>query len=283
MDMSSSSQVRNDVPYILAHSEREIARLKHQADIINPITKRILLSAGIGSGMRVLDVGCGGGDVSCLVSEMVGNNGRVVGVDRAPEAVETARRRASAHGLRNVSFLQGDPAMLAFDHSFDAVVGRYVLMFQSNPTIMLRALVRHLQPGGLIVFHEPDWAGCTSSPPASTYDQCCHWIVETFRRCGIETRMGIKLESAFRGAGLAAPAMHLEAVVGGTRGGSDWLHQTVELVATMLPDMEKQGVVTAAEVDIDTLEERMQHEIATDSVIVSRFEVGAWSHLARMH
>ena len=267
------------VPYILAHSDREIGRLKHQAGIINPITRRILLAAGIGPGMRVLDVGCGAGDVTFLVSEMVGSEGRVVGADRAPAALAAAERRAAAHPIQNVSFREGDPAALSFEHQFDAVIGRYVLMFQADPVAMLRGVARHLRPGGTIVFHEPDWDGCRSSPPAPTYDRCCRWIVETFRRSGIETSMGIKLDAAFRAAGLVPPSMHVEAVIGGTKGGPDWSHQIAELAVTMLPEIQSRGVATAGEVDIDTLGQRMQGEIEAGSVIVSRSEVGAWSRV----
>jgi SAM-dependent methyltransferase len=267
----------DDVPYILVHSDREIARLNHQAGIINPITRRILLSAGISPGMRVLDVGCGAGDVTFLVSEMVGSLGQVVGVDRAPAALAAAERRVAAHPLQNVRFREGDPAALSFEQPFDAVIGRYVLMFQADPVAMLRGVACHLRPGGTIVFHEPDWDACRSSPPAPTYDHCCRWIVETFRRSGIETNMGIKLDATFRAAGLAAPSMHLEAIVGGTKGGFDWSHQVVELVVTMLPEIQSQGVATAADVDIESLGRRMQREIEAGSVIVSRSEVGAWS------
>jgi SAM-dependent methyltransferase len=265
------------VPYILFHSDREIRRLNHQAGIINPITRRILLSAGIGPGMRVLDVGCGAGDVTFLVSEIVGSGGQVVGADRVPAALAAAEQRAAAHPIQNVSFREGDPAALSFEQPFDAVVGRYVLMFQADPVAMLRGVACHLRSGGTIVFHEPDWDGCRSSPPAPTYDHCYRWIVETFRRSGIETNMGIKLDAAFRAAGLPAPSMHLEAIIGGTKGGFDWAHQTVELVVTMLPEIQAQGVATAAEVDVETLEQRVQREIEAGSVIVSRSEVGAWS------
>jgi SAM-dependent methyltransferase len=265
------------VPYILVHSDREIRRLNQQAGIINPITRRILFSAGIGPGMRVLDVGCGAGDLTFLVSEIVGSEGHVVGTDRAPAALAAANRRAAAHPIQNVSFREGDPAALSFEQPFDAVIGRYVLMFQADPVAMLRGVVRHLRPGGTIVFHESDFDGCRSRPPAPTYDRCCRWIVETFRRSGIETNMGLSLDAAFRAAGLAAPTMHLEAVVGGTEGGLDWSHQVIELVVTMLPEIQNRGVATAAEVDVETLEQRMRREIEAGSVIVSRWEVGAWS------
>lgn len=273
---TAGSAVRN-VPYILEHSEREIRRLRHQAEIVDPITRRILLAAGVGPGMRVLDVGCGAGDVSLLIAELVGERGHVVGVDRESSALAVARSRAAAQHIGNVSFREGDPAALTFDQPFDAVAGRYVLMFQRDPPAMLEAVARHVRPGGIVVFHEPDWDGVRSRPRSFSYDQCCQWIVETFRRTGIETNMGARLNAAFRAAGLGAPHMHLESVIGGGTGGADWAHQTFELVVTMLPEITSRGVATAAEVGIEALEQQMLLEIEAGSVIVGRSEVGAWS------
>ena len=64
---------------ILGHTAQELERLNKQAALVEPFTRRFLEGAGISSGMRVLDVGCGGGDVSLLARELVGADGEVVG------------------------------------------------------------------------------------------------------------------------------------------------------------------------------------------------------------
>src|SRR6202790_5278664 len=247
--------------YALGHSDRELDRLSAQARLIDPITRRFFLGAGIIPGMRVLDVGCGAGDVAFLVADLVGDSGEVVGGDRAPNALAAAKARADGQSRRNVSFREGDPAQMAFERPFDAVVGRYVLQFQPDPAAMLRKLALQVTVGGLIVFHEIDWDGARSFPPSPTYDQCCRWIVETLRLLGAETRMGIKLHATFLAAGLRAPAMRLEAVVGGPQNNSDRLHLIVDLVETLVPEMERLGVASAAEIGLATLAERMDNEV----------------------
>src|SRR5262249_34549571 len=154
-----------------------------------------------------LDVGSGAGDVAFLAAQLVGDTGEVVGVDRVSAALEAARARAAAKSLRNVSFREGDPAEMAFERPFDAVIGRYVLQFQPDPAAMLRKLAGHVRPRGLIVFHEIDHGGVGSFPPAPTYDRCCRWVIETLRLHRTETRMGTKLHSTFVAAGLPAPSM----------------------------------------------------------------------------
>jgi len=266
--------------YVLGHSAREIERLKAQARLIDPITRRFFREAGLMPGMRVLDVGTGAGDVAFLAAEIVGDKGEVVGVDRVPAALEAARVRASAQSLRNVLFREGDPGEIAFERPFDAVIGRYVLQFQKDPAKMLRTIARHVRPGGLVAFHEIDWNGLGSFPPAPTYDRCCQWGVETLRLHGTETRMGTKLHSTFVAAGLPPPSMSLEALVGGGPSSLALLRLLADLVATLLPETVRLGVTTAADVGIETLVERMHNEtLATSSVIFGHYQIGAWSRV----
>jgi len=263
--------------YVFGHSDRELDRLKAQARLIDPITQRFFREAGIVPGMRVLDVGSGAGDVAFLAADIVGDMGEVVGVERVPAALEAARARAAARSLPNVVFHEGDPAEMAFERPFDAVVGRYVLQFQQDPAAMLRKLAAHVRSGGLVVFHEIDWGGVGSSPPAPTYDQCCRWAVETLRLHGTETRMGTKLPTAFVAAGLPPPRMRLEALIGGGANSSDVVRLVADLVATLLPEMERLGVATGADAGLETLVERMRNEAsASSSVIVGHYQVGAW-------
>jgi SAM-dependent methyltransferase len=264
--------------YALGHSDRELDRLAVQARLIDPITRRFFRDAGIVPGMRVLDVGSGAGDVTFLAANLVGDAGEVVGVDRASAALVTARGRADALSLRHVSFREGDPANMTFEKPFDAVVGRYVLMFQHDPTSMLRKLAAHVRPGGVVVFHEPDWDSARSFPLVPTYDRCCRWIVETLRMSGADPRMGIKLHATFVAAGLPAPTMRLESVIAGGADSSDHVHFKTDLARTLAPEMARLGVATAREVDAQTLTKRVLDEIiGSASVIVGRSEIGAWT------
>jgi ubiquinone/menaquinone biosynthesis C-methylase UbiE len=163
-----------------------------------------------------LDVGSGAGDVAFLAADLVGPAGEVVGTDKSPIAIGAAQARAKARSLHNVSFHEGDPTVLAFQGSFDAIVGRYVLMFSPDPATMLREIARHLRPGGVIAFHEVDWTGVRSFPPCPIYDQSCSWILETFKRVGTNAHMGLELYSTFVRAGLPAPTMGLHALMGET-------------------------------------------------------------------
>src|SRR5262245_29963140 len=139
--------------YVLGHTPLELERLARQERLIGGATRDYFSAAGIAPGMRVLDVGSGTGAVAFHAAEFIGPSGEVIGTDLASAAIETATRAAAARGLSHVSFRQGNPAEMTFERPFDAVVGRYVLLFQEDGSDMLRRLAKHVRPGGIILFH----------------------------------------------------------------------------------------------------------------------------------
>ena len=85
-------------------------------------------------GMRVLDIGSGIGDVAMLAAEIVGPNGRVVGIDKDPSFLEHARRRAVENGCAPwVTFEQAEVDAFTTSDRFDALVGRYILLYLPDP------------------------------------------------------------------------------------------------------------------------------------------------------
>lgn len=264
--------------YALGHSSSELRRLATQARLINPITSRFFREAGMTTSMRVLDVGSGAGDVAILVAQIVGDDGEVVGTDNAEAAVAVAKSRVVESGISNVSFIEGDPSDMKFEQPFDAVVGRYFLQFLTDPVSSLAKLSRHLRPGGVIVFHELDWTGARSSPPALGYDICCKWSAETIKRLGADTSMGAKLPSIFSAAGLNAPSLRLESVMGAGAECADALHLVTDLVETLAPDIEKLAIATREEIGLENLFERISEEvIAKKSTVFGRSEIAAWT------
>ena len=66
--------------YILGHAEDELDRLVDQARFYGNLTEHLFHLAGIQRGMRVLDVGCGVGDMTFLAARLVGPDGYVIGM-----------------------------------------------------------------------------------------------------------------------------------------------------------------------------------------------------------
>ncbi|HEY6894948.1 MAG TPA: class I SAM-dependent methyltransferase, partial [Rhodanobacteraceae bacterium] len=180
-------------PYILGHGSEEHRRLILQSRFVGELTEIVFARAGLAPGMRVLDVGCGAGDVSLLAAAFVGANGSVLGIDQAPESVALARERAKAAGLGNVRFEAARLEDFRSDERFDALVGRLVLLYLKDPAATLRELATHVRPGGVIVFQEMEMTTARCVPESPLWTQCGRWIVEAFTRAGIETSMGSRL------------------------------------------------------------------------------------------
>jgi len=97
-----------DTDYLLGHEPDELERLSAQGRALAGVTRMLLEAAGVKAGMRVLDLGSGTGDMSFVAASVVGPDGEVVGIERAPEAVAQATARARRRGLVNVRFVVGD-------------------------------------------------------------------------------------------------------------------------------------------------------------------------------
>jgi len=263
--------------YALGHSEQELQRLSRQGQAFEPFTRQLFEQAGIGRGMRVLDVGCGSGDVAFLAADLVGLSGEVVGVDCERKAVAWANARARSRAMRNVSFVQGDPAEMEFDRQFDAIVGRLVLMYYPDPVATIRKLMRHVRPEGLIVFQEIDLSNACSLPVAPLFERSMTWIKQTLSGTGARIQLGLELYPVFLAAGLPEPSMRIDALIGG--GPQCPAYDIVaELVQSLVPAIEKLKIASAAEIGISTLAQRMRDEVvALKGVVRSAGFIGAWS------
>jgi ubiquinone/menaquinone biosynthesis C-methylase UbiE len=228
--------------------------------------------------MKVLDVGCGPGDVSLVAAELVGATGSVLGVDTNATVLQLAQARAQAADLSNVSFLAGDIRDLPLDHDFDAIIGRLILMHLREPAALLRRLATYLCPGGLLAFQEYDPATFAngSYPHSPLWEQAASWIIQTFGQAGIELQMGMKFSSTFLEAGLPAPQLRYEAPIGS---GPEWVGYEViaETVRAILPIIVKFGVATEEVIGIATLADRIREEVVSQRG-VARFPalVSAW-------
>ena len=202
--------------YFLGHSEIELERLMVQDEVLRPITERLLRSAGLIQGMRVLDIGCGAGDMSMQLAKLVGPDSMVVGVDFASSALESAVARAARRGLSNVVFVHADLADFADPQPFDFVVGRYVLVHQADPASFIRMAASHLHPGGVLAFHEVDCqTNFESCPPVPLADELAAEVERIVRPTLLSIDAPRRLIALFAEAGLAAPTLFCERLVGG--------------------------------------------------------------------
>jgi SAM-dependent methyltransferase len=261
--------------------EAEQTRLERQAALFDPVTERVFQAAGIAPGMRVLDLGAGAGDVSMLAARIVGPAGHVVGIERNPDAIRSAQERMRRAGIGNVSFVEGDVATFEFEDTFDAVVGRLILMYVPDPAVALGHAARLLRPGGIVCVHEINGAEL-AAPDTPLFAEVSRLICTAFERTGAAIHMADRLHSVFRAAGLAAPELRYERVAGGpeqrlTEYIRDLLILLAPVIASLTPVIERERLATAEQLELKTLVARLDAELERTGGIVTLWPmIGAW-------
>jgi SAM-dependent methyltransferase len=265
--------------YALGYTAEEHRRLMRQSELVAPCTERLFRAAGIGPGSRVLDVGSGIGDVSLLLCSLVGPTGEVVGVERDAGSIARARARTEAAGFDNVSFLESDVTDVRAAGSFDAVVGRFILMYLPDPARTLRSLARLLRPHGAVAFLEPSWAavrGLAAHLPLYTAFTAA--IIASFRACGVDPEIGTGMLRAFVNAGLPKPSMSIDIVLGSD---AEFTQALCDILQSLEPRARQKGVSFEALGDLRTFGARLHAEIQSSGDAISWLggNVGAWCRL----
>ena len=240
-------------------------------------TLQLLIDAGISEGMRVLDVGCGSGDVTFMLSRLVTATGEVTGIDHDSHALSLAHERKAALGLKDQpAFIQS--GLLDLPQSvgtFDAITGRRVLMYQADSVAAIAALAKHLRPGGVMIFQEHD----TTMVPASLDAFPLHrkaqgWLLQMIDREGADLHIGFNLHRILTHAGLVVESVRAECLVQTP----DAPYGLGHIIKACLPRIIALGVATADEIGIETLQQRLDDERhQSNGIYIGDVMFGAWA------
>jgi ubiquinone/menaquinone biosynthesis C-methylase UbiE len=264
--------------YAMGSSDAERQRLMRQGAILKGFLTSAFSAAGIGPGMRVLDLGCGVGDVAIAAADLVGPTGSVVGIDRDASSVAWAIKRVTEAGYMNIRFQTTEFHEFADSEKFDALVGRFILMYLPDPVAILRHRSQQLRTGAAIAFMEPDFTvDSRIFPDFPQFKACSTWISEALRHSGARIDMGMRLYATYLAAGFvntATEATHLSGC-GFSREMADFFAETIR---SILPKIVQYGIATLEEVQIDTLADRMDAACRNaDPQWVSSRYISAWA------
>jgi len=170
--------------------------------------------------MLVLDVGCGPGSITIDIASRV-PHGRVVGVEKATEPLESARKLAQRTGAANIVFEEGDALALPFpDGNFDLVHAHQVLKHVQDPVGVLREMRRVARPGGLVAVREFDFDSAAWYPDVPGLQESCIVCPRVARMKGVEPNAGRRLVSWALQAGFARDSI--------TATAGAWCYSTAE-------------------------------------------------------
>lgn len=265
--------------YPLHSSEKERDRLKMQGLAILPLTENLLTGADVQPGSQVLELGCGSGDMTLLLASRVGPGGEVTAVDRDPAQLDAAALRIADSGFRNVKFVLADMDDFEPARTFDAIVGRYFLLYVASPEAAVARVANWVRPGGTMAFLEMDFfRGVHSSiwPPASPEThEAIVFIGDVMLDAGINPYMAARLPSILTRYGsvqvqTSAPLQY----------GARSIELPLEAVRSVTPMARKLGRADADHHDVDALLARELAGRDEHTVTVPPMSVAAWVQLA---
>jgi ubiquinone/menaquinone biosynthesis C-methylase UbiE len=176
-------------------------RLRILSRVMWPSTLHLLERAGIRPGMRCLDIGCGGGDVSSELARMVGPTGSVVGMDIDEVKIGIAREEAAARGASNLEFRVCNLCETEPEAEFDFVYARFLLTHLGDPSALLVKVRQALRPGGTLVVADIDFRGYFSYPESAALARYVALYTEAVKRRGGDPNIGPRLPALLRAAG----------------------------------------------------------------------------------
>ena len=137
----------SDYHYLIRGGIEGRERLRVLGRVKRPTTLPLLERAGVTPGLRCLDVGCGGGDVTFDLASLVGLTGRAVGLDLDASKIELARADAAQVAVTNVEFRVGDLTDGLGEEEYDVVYARFLLTHLSDPEAGVATMKRAPSPG----------------------------------------------------------------------------------------------------------------------------------------
>jgi ubiquinone/menaquinone biosynthesis C-methylase UbiE len=211
-------------------------------------TAALLVRAGLSSGMRCIDLGCGGGHVTLEIARLVAPEGSVVGVDMDEVKLDLARQAAAEGGLANVEFRQLNVREWDEPGSYDAVYSRFLLQHLSEPVDLLGRMWAAVRPRGVLIVEEADFDGWCCDPANEGFDFFVRAYREAITRRGGDSAFGRKLHGGFLAAGIPAPEVGLVQPVwtGGEGKTLAWSTLEASAEAIVAERVGSQAQVTAA-------------------------------------
>ena len=215
--------------YPIERRAGEIERLHVQAAAMAPDCALMLDRMGVNAGWRCLDLGCGPGGITALLSERVGETGHVVGLDADAVFLDHARRNAAPH----VEFVTGDAYRTGLPgQSFDLVHTRFLASTAGKPEALLAEARRLTRPGGVVAMQEPDMTTLVCHPPHPAWDRLRTALIGAFASVNADINLARSLYQIVRRAGLHD--VQYRPFLIGVRAGDlmvDYLPATVESLA----------------------------------------------------
>jgi SAM-dependent methyltransferase len=190
--------------YSLDTGRQGAGRLRLLNKVYGPVTRRLLIEAGMRSGVRALDLACGIGAVSCWMAVQAGESGHVAALDVNPDQLLVARKHCEACAHCPIAYHEGSAYETGLPNGwFDIVHARLLLCHLTEPSRVLHEVHRLLKPGGVFVCQDLRISGISCVPECAAYRTMTDCAIAMGKALGVDYDYGIRLpieaeEAGFR-------------------------------------------------------------------------------------
>ncbi len=253
---ASPTPSSREQPYVLGTGNDEAFRLGLQHRLWSNAAFDLWLRAGLQPGMRVLDLGCGPGHATLDIAQIVGQQGRVVGVDESAAFLKQLGNEAEARRFSNIDRVLGDAQKLdqclpspATDDYFDLAYTRWVFCFVASPDEMVKGLRRVLRPGGKLVVQDyfNYEFGITLAPRKEAFTKAIKAVGQSWRSRGGNPDIMGELPRILRHHGFEIEHMDVQQRI--ARPNTSMWHWPWTFFNSFLPKLVESGFLTQADSD----------------------------------
>ena len=230
--------------YPLGSSPAEFDRLRRQHETWRGPTEALWTLAGFGPGQTIVDLGCGPGFTTRDLAQLVGAQGRVLGVDASEVATTSARVELARHGLTNTRIVTANAADVDLsEHAPTGVFARWLFCYLPDPADTLRQVAVKLRPGGAIALMDYwHYLAIRIEPQGPYFETVFRAVYESFRAAGGSLDVGASLPKYCDDAGLSV--RHVEPVSATGRPGSPVWAWISDFQSLYLPTLVERGYLT---------------------------------------
>jgi ubiquinone/menaquinone biosynthesis C-methylase UbiE len=188
--------------YIISGGSSGKSRLNTLSDVLHDHTKSLLEAQGVKTGKSLLDVGCGGGNVSLMAAQMVGGSGSITAIDFDAGIIALAQQDAGVADIKNITYRVTGAHEMKFDGEFDFAYARFLLSHIHEPLEVLYKMKQSVKHGGRIIVEDVQFSGHFCYPACAAFEQYVQFYTQAADQRGANANIGPALFLLFQRAGI---------------------------------------------------------------------------------
>lgn len=249
--------------YTLITGEQGSDQLDNLDRWFGQASREFLLDIGLKPGLKVLDVGCGIGNLSRWMAEIVGPTGSVLGVDSDQQQILVANQRVEQEQIKNCQFEKANADDLnKYQEQYDLVYSRWLLIHVQNAKQVVEQMAKAVKSGGLLACETGDMFTSRYYPNFTPFDVICDKLNALLTKTGADVHIAQTVIPIFQALkNFDFNVKYSQGVVHGQENVNTYTYNFITLLDGVAAALEKFDILNRGE--LNQLKEAFQKYQAT--------------------